>query len=455
MVSTTPFRQAPGRDSAILRYLNVRPEEWRPLLWCMAYIFCLLCSYYILRPVRDALGVEGGVRNLQWLFTATLICMLVLNLPFSALSRTFPRQHLLPVIYRFFVINLLIFAGLMMWLPQGERVWVGRVFFVWVSVFNLYAVSVFWVLVADLFSTERARRLFALMAAGATVGAIGGSFITTLLARMMNTTGLLIVSAVLLEVAVFCVHRLIRHGGGLSAGSTPSAGQGSSEQAPPVGGSVFAGITHTLGSAYLRNICLYMLLFSTTSTLLYFRQAELVQHAFSSEDARTTFFAATDLAVNILTLITQLFITSRLLNRYGTALVLCFLPVLTIAGFIALSVWPTLWAVIAFSILRRAGNFALARPAREVLFTVLQREDKYKAKSFIDTAVYRAGDQAGAWSWAAMGALGLPAAMLAWVAVPLSLIWWGNSLWLGRRQRRLTDHQPPQPAEASYEQGHH
>lgn len=454
MVSTNPFRQAPGRQSAILSFLNVRPEEWRPLLWCMAYIFCLLCSYYILRPVRDALGVEGGVRNLQWLFTATLICMLVLNLPFSALSRTFPRQRLLPVIYRFFVINLLIFAGLMMWLPQGERVWVGRVFFVWVSVFNLYAVSVFWVLVADLFSTERARRLFALMAAGATVGAIGGSFVTTLLARIMNTTGLLIVSAVLLEVAVFCVHRLIRHGGGLSATSCPEQ-QGNSEDMPPVGGSVFAGITHTLRSPYLRNICLYMLLFSTTSTLLYFRQAELVQHAFSSEDARTTFFAATDLAVNILTLLTQLFITSRLLNRYGTALVLCFLPVLTIVGFMALSVWPTLLAVIAFTVLRRAGNFALARPAREVLFTVLQREDKYKAKSFIDTAVYRAGDQVGAWSWTAMGALGLSAAMLAWVAVPLSLVWWLNSLWLGRRQRRLTDNPQSQTTEVSYEQGHH
>ncbi|WP_156994521.1 hypothetical protein [Tatumella morbirosei] len=167
------------------------------------------------------------------------------------------------------------------------------------------------------------------------------------------------------------------------------------------------------------------------------------------------FFAATDLAVNILTLLTQLFITSRLLNRYGTALVLCFLPVLTIAGFMALSLWPTLWAVIAFTVLRRAGNFALARPAREVLFTVLQREDKYKAKSFIDTAVYRAGDQAGAWSWTAMGAIGLPAAMLAWVAVPLSLIWWVNSLWLGRRQRLMTDNQHPQIKEASYEQGHH
>ncbi|ARU93751.1 NTP/NDP exchange transporter [Tatumella citrea] len=438
MENTNDQRPESEQKVSFLKFLNIRPEEWRPLLWCIAYIFFLLCAYYILRPVRDTLGIEGGVHNLQWLFTATLICMLVLNLPFSALSQSIPRQRLIPITYRFFLSNLLIFAGLMAWLPSGERVWVGRVFFVWVSVFNLYVVSVFWVLVADIFSTERARRLFALMAAGATAGAIGGSLLTTVFARLLNTTGLILFSAILLECAVFCVGRLIRHSAGLS-GFSESHSTHEVEEDKPLGGSVFSGITHTFRSAYLRNICLYMLLFSVTSTLLYFRQAELVRHAFSSEDSRTTFFATTDLAVNILTLITQVFITSRLLNRYGIALVLCFLPVLTIAGFMALSVWPALWTVMLFSILRRAGNFALARPAREVLFTVLQREDKYKAKSFIDTAVYRAGDQVGAWSWAAMGAVGLAAGMLAWVAVPLSVIWWINSVWLGRRQRFMRE----------------
>ncbi len=434
MGSETECNRETVSQTAFLKFLNIRPEETRPLVWCMAYIFFLLCAYYIIRPVRDTLGIEGGVHNLQWLFTATLICMLVLNLPFSALSRSVPRQRLIPIIYRFFFSNLLIFAVLMNWLPPGDRVWVGRVFFVWVSVFNLYAVSVFWVLVSDIFNTERAGRLFALMAAGATIGAIVGSLLTTVFARLLNTTGLILFSALLLECAVFCVGRLIRHSAGLNDTTKPS----SEEQMPAekaLGGSIFAGITHTLRSAYLRNICLYMLLFSITSTLLYFRQAELVRHAFSSEDARTTFFAATDLAVNILTLVTQLFITSRLINRYGTAVVLCLLPLLTIVGFISLSVWPALWTVMSFSILRRAGNFALARPAREVLFTVLQREDKYKAKSFIDTAVYRAGDQVGAWSWTVMGAAGLTAGMLAWVAVPLSLLWWANSIWLGRRQR--------------------
>ena len=323
--------------------------------------------------------------------------------------------------------------------------WAGRLFFVWVSVFNLYAVSVFWVLVSDLFSTERAGRLFALMAAGATVGAIGGSFLTTLFARLLNISGLLLCSALLLLCAIFCVRRLIHHSCGLSRSAATDTSVSRDNDAPALGGSIFAGITHTFRSPYLRNICLYMLLFSTTSTLLYFRQADLVRHAFNSEDARTTFFAATDLAVNILTLLTQVFIASRLLNRYGTALVLCFLPVLTIIGFLSLSLWPTLLAVMLFSIFRRAGNFALARPAREVLFTVLQREDKYKAKSFIDTAVYRAGDQVGAWSWAAMGAIGIPVALMAWVAVPLSLLWWVNSLWLGRRQRVIADHHRRQP----------
>ncbi|WP_017348197.1 NTP/NDP exchange transporter [Pantoea sp. A4] len=411
------------------RFAGVRPEEVRALLWSVLYIFCLLCCYYVLRPVRDTLGIDGGVRNLQWLFSATLVAMLCLNLPFAALSRNLPRQRFIPLVYRFFLLHLLIFAALMYWLPASQRVWVGRIFFVWVSVFNLYVVSVFWSLVSDLFSRERATRLFGLIAAGATLGAIGGSALATLLAHHLSTSGLLLIAAVLLEVAVFCAGRLCR--------ITHLAQQEAQEVQRPLGGSIWSGILAIFRSTYLLNICLYMLLYSITSTLLYFRQAELVQQWFQLDSQRTTFFAATDLVVNLLTLFSQIFLTSRLLQRYGTPLVLGLLPLFSLLGFLSLSLWPVMASVIAFSVLRRAGNFAFARPAREVLFTVLGREDKYKAKNVIDTAVYRAGDQVGAWSWTLSGSLGLPAATLMWLALPVSLVWLANSQWLGRRQQRL------------------
>ena len=416
-----------------LRLTPVRPEEISALVWCMICIFCVLSAYYVLRPIRDTFGIDGGVHNLQWLFSATLVAILALNIPFSGLSRKLPRRRFIPLVYRFFISHLLVFALLKFYLPDNSQVWLGRVFFVWLSVFNLYVVSVFWSLVSDIFSRERASRLFAMMAAGATLGAIVGSATTALLAHRLNAVGLFVLAAILLECAVGCVKRLS------AFTHLADTAQSASEQTKPLGGGIFSGIVRIFQSPYLLNICLYMLLYSVTSTLLYFRQAELVHHLFQHDSDRTAFFATLDLAVNILTLVTQLFITSRLMSRYGTKLVLGLLPLITLLGFASLSVWPVAASIVIFSVLRRASNFALARPAREVLFTVLKREDKYKAKNVIDTAVYRAGDQVGAWSWAAMNAAGFSGGMLIWLALPLSLIWLANSQWLGRKQLQFED----------------
>ena len=441
--SSSSSAVSPTLIGKITGIAGVRPEEVSLLLWSMLYIFCVLSSYYVIRPVRDTLGIDGGVDNLQWLFAATLVVMLLLTLPFSALSARLPRRRFIPWVYRFFISHLIIFAVLMAFLPQGnDHRWLGRVFFVWVSVFNLYVVSVFWSMVADIFDRERASRLFSLMAAGATLGAVIGSLLTTALVRWLNMSGLFVLAAVLLEVAVFCVHRLnslVRQ----RPLTTPSHSEKQSGDSADgaVGGGIFAGMAAIARSGYLLNICLYMLLFSVTSTFVYFRQATLVDQLFTSNDSRTTFFAASDLAVNILTLISQLLITGRLLSRYGTRRVLGILPLITLAGFALLSVWPTLAGLFIFAVLRRAGNFAFARPAREVLFTVLSREQKYKAKNVTDTVVYRAGDQAGAWSWTAMNALGLSGSLIAWLAIPLSLVWFLNSLWLGKKQKWLEQHQ--------------
>jgi ATP:ADP antiporter, AAA family len=417
------------------RLIEVRPEEIPVLGWCWLYIFSVLSSYYIMRPIRDQAGVAGGVNNLQWLFTGTLLGMLVLNIPFAYLVKKLPRSRFIPITYRFFALNIVLFAALLYWSDSGQTIWVGRIFFIWVSVFNLFVVSVFWQMNVDLFSPEQGKRLFAVIAAGATIGAIVGSSLTASLARYVSPIFLLLGAAILLEVAVFSVGRLSRLSPTLHR--RPIAG---SEEAP-IGGSVFAGITHAFRSRYLLNVSLFLLLFAITSTFLYFQQAGIVSRSFSDRGAQTAFFASVDLLVNILTLAVQLFLTGRMVLLLGVALTLGVLPALTIIGFGALAIFPTIAAVAVFQVLRRAADYAIARPTREVLFTVVSREDRYKAKSFIDTVVYRTGDQVGAWSVALLRWVGLSTAATSLVVIPIATLWLLNALWLGRRQTLLATEQ--------------
>jgi ATP:ADP antiporter, AAA family len=422
------------------RLIDVRPQELPALGWCWLYISSVLASYYILRPIRDQMGVAGGVDNLQWLFTGTLVVMIVLNIPFSALVKMLPRRQFIPLTYRFFAVTILACGAALHVATPEQTVWIGRFFFIWTSVFNLFVVSIFWAMVVDIFTSEQGKRLFGFIAAGATIGAIIGSAVTASLAQSVSQPVLLLGAALLLEVSIWCVRRLSRLSVTLSERPHPERGEA------PVGGSVFAGLIKTLRSPYLLNIGVFLLLYAVTSTLLYFDQASIVSRSFNDRGAQTAFFATIDLAVNILTLVTQIFLTGRLLRWLGVGMALALLPALTMLGFGLLGVLPTLAVIVGFQVLRRAGNFALTRPAREVLFTVVPREDRYKAKAFIDTAVYRTGDQVGAWSYALIGALGFGATQAAMVAVILSAAWLANSLWLGRRQAILatqdTDREP-------------
>ncbi|KTS03038.1 AAA family ATP:ADP antiporter [Methylobacterium sp. PvP062] len=425
---------APARGT-LARLIDVQPGEGRALAWSWAYIFSILAAYYVLRPIRDQMGVAGGIENLPWLFTATLVGMLALNLPFAYLVKRMPRARFVPITYRFFAANILAFALTLYLAPPEWGVWIGRVFFVWLSIFNLFVVSIFWATIVDVFSNAQGKRLFGFIAAGATLGAIAGSATTAILAKNVPTWGLMLCAVVLLEVAVFCMR-------GLSALSTQlhevpgSHGGVADGQDRTIGGSVLAGVTRTLASPYLINISLFLLLFSVTSTFLYFEQAGIAKRSFPDRGAQTAFFASVDLAVNVLTLGIQLFLTGRIVNRIGVALTLAILPAFSILGFAALALWPTIGVIVAFQVLRRAGNFAIARPVREVLFTVVPREDRYKAKSFIDTVVYRLGDQVGAWSFTGIQGIGLGSASVAGAAIPLSMAWLVNSVWLGRAQER-------------------
>jgi AAA family ATP:ADP antiporter len=422
----------PQSDSIFHRFLSkiidVRPSEVPALAWSWLYIFSLLSSYYIMRPIRDQMGVAGGVNNLQWLFTGTLVGMLLLNLPFSYLVKTFPRQKFISISYRFFSANILLFALALYVATPEQTIWVGRIFFIWTSIFNLFVVSIFWQMIVDVFNSEQGKRLFGFIAAGATLGAISGSIFTVSTVEHMAPGYLMVGAALMLEVAVFCVRRL----SGLSAALSERPKAEQSEA--PIGGSLMSGFRDALSSSYLLNVSLFLLLYAVTSTFLYFQQAAVVSHSFESRAAQTAFFASVDLGVNVLTLAVQLFLTGRILKRFGVGPTLSLLPVFSVIGFGAVALVPTLASVVGFQLIRRAGNFAIARPTREVLFTVLPREDRYKAKSFIDTAVYRLGDQIGAWSFALLTYLKLGLGEISIVAAVASVLWLFNSWWLGGRQ---------------------
>jgi len=424
-------------STAVGRLVSLRPGEGRIVGWAWLYLFSVFTAYYVIRPIRDEAGVAGGVANLSWLFTGTLLAMIAANPPFAALVARLPRMRFIAITYRFFILNLLIFFVLLQVAAGEANVWVGRAFFIWTSVFNLFVVSVFWAFMVDLFTNEQSKRLFGFIAAAATAGGIAGSSLTASLVQTLGTPRLLLVSALLLEAGVFAARRLGRLAPSLHQ---PAPGEDARTPAAAdpgvIGGGALAGLRNALASPYLLNICVYMLLYTVLSTFLYFQQADIVDRTFADRAARTAFFAQVDLLVNLLTLGAQIFLTGRVMQRAGVAMTLTFVPALTAVGFLLLGLMPTVAIVVGFTVLRRAGNFAFARPSREVLFTVVSREDKYKTKNFIDTVVYRLGDQVGAWSSSLVAMAGLAAGAIAWAAVPISIAWVANAWWLGRRQEQ-------------------
>jgi len=430
-----------GRARALLHRLaaglRIEPRETGPVLLAFAYFFCLLCAYYILRPIRDEMGIQGGVANLQWVFTATFVAMLAAVPVFGWAVAHFPRRRLVPFVYYFFISNLLIFF--ILFKVYGGGPWVARAFFVWVSVFNLFVVSVFWSLMTDLFTNVQARRLFGLIAAGGSFGAIVGPGITAVLAERIGPTNLLPVSVGLLFAAVLCIHALVstdRRRSGEPGGVSGAAHD------EPIHGSVFAGAVRVARSPYLLGIGAFTVLYTVLSTFLYFEQAHIVSRAFTEPGRRTTVFASIDLAVNALTVLTQLFVVARVVERFGLASTLALIPLAVAAGFAVLGTYPTLAVLVVFQVVRRAGNYALTRPAREMLYTVVPREDKYKSKNFNDTVVYRGGDALSGWAFALLKAAGLGLAALAWLAVPLALLWAALGVALARHQEVLRRRAP-------------
>jgi AAA family ATP:ADP antiporter len=408
------------------RAVPATPRERAAALWSFAYFFTLLAGYYVLRPLRDQMAIAGGVKNLPWLFTATFVTLLVAQPLYGALVARLSRVKFIPVVYHFFVINLALFWLL---LTFGiEPVIVTRVFFVWVSVFSLFAVAVFWSFMADLFTPEQGKRLFGFIGAGGTAGALLGPVMTIGLSKPFGPVNLLIVAAVFLELAVFCVHRIERAADDRPAQAPP--------QAQRVGGSAFAGLSELIRSPYLLGVAGWISLLSFGATIAYFAQAGIVAATIHDAAARTRLFAGIDLAVNLLSLATQIFVTARLLKRFGTGVAAAALPAVYVVGFAVLAVAPGLAVVVALQVVQRWMNFAIANPARQLFFTVVGREEKYKVKNMIDVVIYRGSDALYGWLYDSLRVLGLKLGAIALCALPVAAGWLVLSLALGRTQER-------------------
>jgi len=426
--------QSSGLTDRLLRKLvNIQPGEMRASLMACLYFFFLLASYFILRSIRDAIGVQAGVTKLPDLFLYTFIATLLLNPVFSFLVSKLPVRKFIPIVYRLFGLCLFGFAAVLRWVPSNETGWMVPVFWVWAAVFSLFVPSVFWGFMSDTFTSEQSKRLYGFIGVGGTLGALAGSSITALLAKVVGIPVLLVISAVMLELGVQVVRWF------------PTSFRAETQKREgahaAIGGNSFAGFTHVIKSPYLLMICVYMMLYTIGTTVLYVQQAGMVKAAFATQEARTSFLAWIDVAVQLLTIIAQLFVTGRVIKWLGVGITLAILPIMSIAGFASLGVFSSITLFVVFSTLRRAGNNAFASPGREVLYTVVSPEDKYKAKNLIDTFVYRTGDQIGARGYAMLADGGVLISTISFMAAGLSVAWLTVSFWLGRRHTVMMAHE--------------
>ncbi len=433
--ATAAHAQAGGPLRAAL---SLRPGEAPLLAWAGGLFFCVLCSYSMLRPLREAMGIARGIDELSWLFMATLGATLVCNPLLGALINRFTPREFIPIAYRVLAASLVILF-LVIEGPGGEPgVAISRTFYVWLTVYILFATSLFWAFMVDVFALEQSKRLFGLLGVGGTLGAICGAWLTGRLAPHVSPAWLMLGAAVVLEAGVQCFRRLERR----TRGDLEAAESGPAAPSPPpaddseLRGGALAGIVHVFRSTYLAGVCLYIGAIAVSSTFLYFAQGRIVEAAAPDHAARSVIFARIDFWAQCATLAIQVFATGHLLRRLGVGFTLAILPAVSIAGFAALAAAPVLATLTIVQVAHRAGRFAIARPARETLFTVVSREDKYKAKSFVDTFMYRAGDVVGALADKGLAKAGAAVASMTGLLLPFAAAWALLGLYLGAAQRR-------------------
>jgi AAA family ATP:ADP antiporter len=450
----SPAPQPPRQRNWIATLVDVKPGEGVSLALSTAYFFTLLAGYLVLKPVREAMGISGGADRLPVLFSFTMLLTIIVVPAFARFITRVPRRVFIPVVYGISIGCLLLFRVAFALVPESHELWVGYPYFVFVSVFNLFVVSIFWSFMADLWTLEQAKRLYGFIGAGGTLGAIAGSFAATTLAKPLHSVNLLFISVAMLLLSIVCVRALFsRHG--IDRASESGSHDEAALKPVPTSADTWRGIQLVWTHPYLRTIASYTFLYGLIGTFLYFQQGHVVEHDIPDRDGRTRYFGLVDLLAQSATGIIQVFFTGRLIKRLGIGFALNTQPVIAFASWCALAAmllfggkWfgadaklgeytPVLWMLIAVQVLLRASNYATARPARESLFTVVGREMKYKSKSFIDTFVYRAADFTGGWAFTGLRVLGAATPVIAVITIPLTGVWILVGRALGRRQREL------------------
>jgi AAA family ATP:ADP antiporter len=421
-----------------MRVLDVRRGELAPLAWALGWFFCVLFGYYVLRPVRETMGIAAGPGNVKWLLLATFLVMLAAVPVYSGLVAHLKRPLLLNSIYHFFALNLLGFWFVMREAGGEPPAWMAQVFFVWVSVFNLFSVSIFWSVLADVFSSDQGKRLFGFIAGGGTFGALCGSLMAERFAVTLGLANLLLVPAAMLEIALLC-------GGRLQQAIGPPSGIGNralGESSDGTGGSLWAGFASVARSRYLLGVAGYTFFNSLCGTTVYLQQLEIVRDAIADKAPQTRYFARVNLVTQILILVVQSLLAGPLIRLLGVAVILTLLPLTYVLGLPLLAAYPVLAVLTFVEVLRRVVVFGLTSPVREVLFTVVPREDKYKAKSFIDTAVFRGGDALTGQVYDGLRGLGMTLSAIGYAMIPAAVLWGLLGGWLGRRQSAAANKSP-------------
>lgn len=422
-----------ARPTLFERLLGLERHEYVAVAWSFFYFFCVLSAYYILRPVREMLGVKSGPETLPYLFMASFVVMTLATPVFGWITSRYPRKVFLPWVYGFFIVNIFIFWAIFSQrIDEGQgHVWLGRIFFVWLSVFNLYVVSVFWSFMADIYTREQGRRLFGLLSSGGSIGALLGGTATSTLVVDISFHNLFPIAALLLMVAIFCIRRL-RHWVAYEGHEQPGH---AIEMGAPLGGNALAGVTHANSSNYFRGIVIASIIASLLGTALYLFRAELVATVIVDHNLQTRFFSNINIATNLLTIIGQMFLVRWVVRRFGIGFALSIMPAISVLCFVWVAMDPSLLVIAMVEIIRRSTGFTFSKPSTDMLYSVVTPEEKYKAKNFIDTTVYRFGDVVGIWAILLM-LLRMGMSMVSLIMVPFALVWTMIALWLGRDYRR-------------------